>query len=207
MKLAKPSKVILVGDTEGVEGLFLYFNRNHSDDYPEHPLLDGKLDQVAGFVEDTPILAFTDNKRTFETLNTLLRSAVETDKFSLGFVTSFKDRVRKQLTRYLDWLRTVDPALISRIVFFMDLEEDKKVTFEEFGFDSTFGPEDFMPLDILSIGFERELRKFKEKVMELPKEYRERLITAFDIVFYPISTKHNVGLEPSATVLLMESDS
>ncbi|MFW9995635.1 MAG: hypothetical protein ACFFD4_26590 [Candidatus Odinarchaeota archaeon] len=73
MKLGKPSKVILIGYTDGVESLFLHFNRDNRDSYPEHPL-DGSISQVMGLVKGIPVLAFYDDDAATESLETMLQT-------------------------------------------------------------------------------------------------------------------------------------
>lgn len=205
----------MVGNSESLEKLFLYFNRDNTDigTYSEQPLTDVKnnLLQVAGFCEDVPILAFSERDSAMLTLEALASTAkVSNESFSIGLVVILDDKKSKDkhfkiFDKYLKWIKTIEPVAINRIVFFLDLKTTKTVNVP--GEEEGYGLEDFLPLDLLLDNYQKELNRYNNLINEIFDDIlSKKIIAAFDVMFYPISTKNNVGLEPSSVALIMESD-
>lgn len=205
----------MVGNPSSVERLFLYFNKDNEDlgIYSKQPLTDesNNLLQVAGFCEDVPILAFSDRESAMLTLEALAYSGKESEeRFSIGVVIKFdtkksKDKHFKMFEKYLNWITTINIDSISRIVFLLDMKDSKSVKVP--GEEEGYGPEDFLPLDILLDNHQKDLNKYNTLIDEiLGENLSQKIIAAFDVMFYPISTKKNVGLDPSSVALIMESD-
>jgi len=197
MKLARPSKVLLVGDTKGVEELFLYFNNSSRDNYPEHPL--SSLSQVAGMVEGTPILAFADDESALSSLRTMIDTTFENEKISIGIIASLNgiDRIGK----YYKILKNINESFLSRFVFFIDIHST-----EESPLPGGYGYKDFIPIDFVFETYKSEMDKLIRFYSDIPDNLKKYCLRAFDLVYFPISTSSNIGLEPSAQALIMEAD-
>ncbi|MHA2295433.1 MAG: hypothetical protein ACXADA_05415 [Candidatus Hodarchaeales archaeon] len=198
MKLKKPSKVILVGSTRGVEELFRYFNRNTLENYPEHPL-DGSLSQVAGLVDGIPVLAFSDDDSALQGLETLVQTTFEGEKLSIGIIATLN--YHKEIEKHFKWLKTIDLKTISRFVFFIDIEDNPGTPLPE-----GYGNDDFIPIDMVIESYRQEMEKLIHYYEDLPDSLKIYCLRAFDLVYFPISTSAGIGLEPSSQALIMETD-
>jgi len=212
VKLTKPDKILLIGKTESVERIFLYFNKEMRDSYPEHPLSDesNKLIQVAGFCQDVPILAFGNQEASQETFESAIKFAVNNNEnVSIGVVTSLdKKEDIKEFETHLKMIANTHPEIVSRIVFLIDFQKENKDGIPIPGEKEGYGPNDFLPLDLLTDHYSDEVNRYKDLVKNILNDnLYQRIIAAFDVLFYPISTENNVGLDPASVALIMESDS